>query len=436
MVYRLIEFIRGEHVSRCLEQIVRTPYLPHHEIAKLRTEKLRRTLITAYNHIPFYRERFDEVGLNIDKLSLPDDLTRIPVLKKQDIRKNHELLFNAAIMRRRISRESTSGTSGMPMVVVKDRDKSAYIRAVMYRCYGQYGIGIGDKQARFWGMPINKKDYLVEKIKDVVANRIRLTAFMINDQSFSEFANKIQRFRPRYFCGYPSLIYKFSQWLNRNNIDLKNIDLSVIITTGEVLYDFQRELIENSFNCRVANEYGATEAGIIAFECLEGNMHINSDHVYVETVGSVGPNAVGDIVVTELNNKYNPLIRYKVGDVGEISCSSCSCGVGFPILKNLLGREDSFIVTPDNHYVYDAILAYTLKKGINQFQGIQYTKNELIIRIVRNRDLTDGMIRVYKQKLSVALGGSMKINFDFVDQIDPDTSGKLRYFVSNLKHDE
>jgi phenylacetate-CoA ligase len=435
IVYNFTEFVRNEHVSKYLKQIAHIPYQPRNEIIKLQEEKLRETIITGYNNIPFYRKKFNEIGLNMNKLRLPDDLLRIPILKKQDLQENYEHLINPEL-KRRISRESTSGSSGKPLVVIKDRDKSAYIRAVMYRCYMQYGIEIGDKQARFWGMPINKKGYLIEKMKDIVANRVRLAAFMLNDKSFSKFAIKMQKIRPRYFCGYPSLIYKFSQWFSEKNVTFKNSNLSVIITTGEVLYDFQRELMEKTFNCKVANEYGATESGIMAFECHEGNLHINSDHVYLETVVSGGPNGVGDIVITELNNKYNPLIRYELGDVGEISYSSCRCGVEFPILKNILGRQGSFIITPDNQYVYSAILSYTLKGGIKQFQGIQNKKDELVVRIVKENYLTEDMIKAYKQKLSDAIGYSMKIKFDFVAHIEPDKSGKLRYFISNINRDE
>ncbi|NOZ86803.1 MAG: phenylacetate--CoA ligase family protein [Deltaproteobacteria bacterium] len=435
IVYRLIERVRGEPVSKYLKRIIHIPYLSRDEIARIQAEKLRQTITRAYEDIPFYRRRFDEAGLDIGSLKFPEDLARIPVLEKQEVREHYAQIVNHSLDVR-TSKESTSGSSGTPLVVVKDRDKSAYVRAVMYRCYAQYGIDIGDKQARFWGMPVDRRDHAVEKIKDILSNRIRLSAFEVDDESLAVFVSRLREFKPLYFCGYPSLIYKFCQWMSDRNIVLEQAGPSVVITTGEVLYEFQRELIEKTLGCRIANEYGATETGVIAFECREGNMHINSDHVCLEVLASGNADDAGDLVVTELNNLYNPLIRYKIGDVGSVSCDTCSCGIGFPILKAIVGRQSSFIVTPEDKYFYSAILAYTFKEGIKHFQGVQDRKDELVVRIVKDDSLTEEMLREYKQKLSDRLGRTIKIRFDFVSCIEPDKSGKLRYFVSNIGSDE
>jgi phenylacetate-CoA ligase len=200
-----------------------------------------------------------------------------------------------------------------------------------------------------------------------------------------------------------------------------------------VLYNFQRESIENTFGCKVVNEYGTTETGIIAFECQEEKLHINSDHIFLETIASEKFDGTESLVITELNNYYNPLIRYKLGDLGTISYDLCPCDIGFPILNNLIGREGSFIITSDNRYVYSTVLAYTFKEGIKQFQGIQDKKDELLIKIVNNGNLTDAMLKHYREKLSKILGKSMKIIFDFVPYIELEKSGKLRYFISNVK---
>ncbi len=434
IVYRSIELARGEPVTGYLRRISHIPYLSRDEIAGIQAEKLRRVVMTSYRNIPFYRKRFDEAGIDVDRLKLPEDMVKIPILEKHDLRDNYHLLVNPELDVR-ISRESTSGSSGNPLTVIKDRDKSAYVRAVMYRCYAQYGVDIGDKQARFWGVPVDKRAYFVEKLKDILSNRIRLSAFMVDEEALSEFARRLQKFKPRYFCGYPSLIYKFCLWMLDHNVAFGECAPSVVITTGEVLYDFQRELIERTLKCRVANEYGATETGVIAFECPEGKMHINADHVCLEILPSGYGRDDGDIVVTELNNYYNPLIRYRIGDVGSVSEEPCGCGMGLPVLKALLGRQSSFIVTPENKYLYSALLAYVFKKGVRQFQGVQDSKDELTVRIVKDDSLTDTMLSEYKRKLSDHLGKTMRIKFEFVSAINPDRSGKLRYFVSKIGQD-
>jgi phenylacetate-CoA ligase len=432
VVYRSIQSIRRENALKYLSNIRDIPRNSQAEIRGVQKEKLVKVLKNACTNIPYYRKLFDNCGILIEELSLPEDISNIPALTKEIFKQDLSLFINTN-HNGRVSRETTSGTVGNPLVIPIDRHKSAFIRAVMYRNYGWYNIDVGDKQARFWGIPSTPKLHLRESLKDFCANRIRLSAFNISDDAFRQFVTRLRKFKPKYFYGYPSLLYKFSQWLSDNQMAMNDLNLSAIICTGEVLYDFQRKGIESTFQCKVVNEYGTTETGIIAFECQDGNLHINSDHVYLESVMSENFTDTGSLVVTELNNYYNPLIRYKLGDLGNISEDSCKCGIGFPILKNLTGREGNFIVTPMNKYIFSAILSYTFKDGIKQFQGIQNEKSELIIKIVRDEKLTDEMLMNYKKTLSHALGEQMRIVFDDVPHIEAEKSGKLRYFISNLK---
>jgi phenylacetate-CoA ligase len=432
VVYRSIQSIRGENVLKYLSHIQDIPQRSQAEIRGVQKEKLANVLENAYHHIPYYRRLFNRYDVQVEALRLPEDLSKIPVLSKEMFRQDSSLFIHMN-QRGRVSKETTSGTVGNPLAIAIDRHKSAFIRAVMFRNYGWYNIDVGDKQARFWGMPSASRLHLRESLKDFCANRIRLSAFNVNDDAFRQFVKKLQTFRPKYFYGYPSLLYKFSQWLGDNKVEMNDLSLSAVICTGEVLYDFQRKGIESAFQCNVVNEYGTTETGIIAFECREGNLHINSDHVYLESLKSGEFSDTGSLVVTELNNFYNPLIRYQLGDVGSISEEPCRCGVGFPILKNLTGREGNFIVTDANKYIFSAILSYTFKDGIKQFQGIQNKKGELIVKIVRDETLTDAMLTNYKRSLSNVLGERMKIIFEDVPQIEAERSGKLRYFISNLR---
>jgi phenylacetate-CoA ligase len=431
VVHRFVQFSRGEKIFNYLKKINHIPYLPSDKIKEMQLEKLRKTLRIAYHNTSFYRRLFDEAGIEIENLRLPDDFKAFPTLSKDMVRVNYSNIINQNI-RKRVSKELTSGSSGNPLTVVKDRDKSAYGRAVMYRCYNQYGIEIGHKQARFWGVPISPKYILKEKIKDEIANRIRLSAFDIHEKSLIAFTTKLKNFKPRYFYGYPSVLHKYATWILEKGYDLKELNLLAIITTGEVLYNFQREAIESAFKCKVVNEYGCTEIGILAFECSEGNLHIMADNVYLESVKSDNSRNTGEIVVTELNNEYNPLLRYNIGDMGAISENSCTCGINFPVISSLAGRDSTFIVTPEGRYINDAILEYTFAQGIKQFRAVQNSKELIDIKIVRRPELTDTTMEEYKRKLVKYLGTSIQINYEFVPDIEPDESGKLRYFISNI----
>jgi phenylacetate-CoA ligase len=220
IVNRMVQCSRGENIFKYYKEIQHVPFLSFDEIKAIQVEKLRRTLNNAYHNIPFYRRLYDDYGIVIDKLDLPGDIKALPVLSKDFVRTNYTDFITPNIQKR-ISKELTSGSSGNPLTVVKDRDKSAYVRAVMYRCYNQYGINIGHRQARFWGLPISLKFILKEKLKDVIANRIRLSAFDIHEKSLLDFTNKLKKFKPRYFYGYPSVLYKYASWLLEKGYDLR-----------------------------------------------------------------------------------------------------------------------------------------------------------------------------------------------------------------------
>jgi len=431
IVYRSIQWLRGERVLSLYKQIHDLPHASAQQVRALQWEKLRRVLIHAEQNIPYYRELFERLRMKPAKMDLPGDLDRLPLLTKEILRTQEEKLSDKT-HRGPVSRETTSGTLGNPLRLAIDRHKSASIRAVMFRNYSWYGINIGDKQARFWGVPAEPRLHRREQLKDVAANRIRLSAFEVSDDAFGRFSAQIRRFKPKYFYGYPSLLYRFAAWVKENQVRFEDAIPQVIITSGELLYDFQRETIRDAFHCRVVNEYGTTETGIIAFECPQGQLHINSDHLYVQSIQPQVPSAAGSLVVTELNNYYNPLIRYQLGDAANLSAEPCRCGLGFPTLESLAGREGNFIVTPKNRRVFSALLSYTFKEGIQQFQGIQFRRDELMVKIVKNEKWNDALSQQYQKQLHDVLGAEMKITFDFVARIDNDASGKLRYFISQL----
>jgi phenylacetate-CoA ligase len=430
LVYRFIERCRGEYTTKVLAETKDIPLQPPETLQTLQYQKLENTIKTAGRLIPYYQSTFNAANIEIDSLDIREDMNKLPILSKKEVRTHPERFIYPA-RKSRTSREVTSGTSGQPLVVIKDRVKSAHIRATMFRFYQQYGISIGDRQARFWGVPSNNRDHVQERLKDSLANRVRLSAFNLSETEMNSFLKRLKRFKPAYFYGYPSVLARFAEWITESGKSVDGIDLSVIISTGEILYPLQRQQIQSTFRCSVADEYGTTEAGVLAFECPNGRMHINADHIFLE-IHNPNNEGVGEILITELNNPYNPLIRYRVGDLAKRSNETCNCGNHFPLLENIQGRDSSFVVTPKGTYVNDAILEYILRKGIAKFQGIQTERQSLVIKIIKNRDFDSHLMTTYLNKLYSYLGEDMEIYIKFVDHIPADRSGKFRYFISPL----
>ena len=386
-----VRLLRGENILKYFKYVKNFEKLNMDEQEIVQWNKLKKTLNIAYTSVPYYTNLFNSNRIKPDDINKPEDLSLIPPLTKEIIQKNGSSLKNPNI-KRHIKR-TTSGSTGHPLTFYKDRFSTACLDAIMYHVYSWHGIDIGDPQARFWGMPFDKKEQNVACLKDLLMNRKRLSAFNLTKTAMEKYYIEMKQFRPRYFYGYPSLIFEFASFVKRNKKDLKFINLKGIIGTGEIVVPRQIDEIENIFNCKFINEYGSTEAGVIGFDCPNGNMHLMSHHIFMEVIknGKQVFDEPGKIHITELNSFSFPLIRYQLGDIGVISKNKCTCGLTLPIIEMVMGRIDNYILTPSGHKVYDAVLAYTLKKGITAFKAIQTKDDTIKIYITIDKNFSSGL---------------------------------------------
>ncbi|WP_183359082.1 phenylacetate--CoA ligase family protein [Geomonas limicola] len=364
----------------------------------------------------------------------PVVLSELPLVSKDIYRQQTAYLSEAPFWR--MDHRSTSGSTGSPFSFYKDRMATGFMEAVQNDAYAWHGINVGEPQARFWGMPRGGSGVLA-RCKDILKNRIRFSAFDLSEAACLAFHRKLLKFNPTYFYGYPSLILHFARFLDRHNLSLKNIPLKVVIGTGEFVYAEEKLELEERLGCRFVSEYGCSEVGVIGFDCQHGNMHVTASNVIVEIVDNHGRTVPegeeGEVVVTELHAKAVPFVRYRLGDRGILLPSGCSCGRNLPLLKISAGRKDDYIRTPEGKIVYDAILAYTLKRGIVQFKAVQPTLDKLRIDIVTDDKFSTHLEEMYKSILQDALSNSLVIEFVKVDHIDREKSGKMRYFRSEIK---
>jgi phenylacetate-CoA ligase len=341
-------FLRGEDVWAILDRIDGYQWLTSNSLEEMQFHQIKKLLSSAFLHVPYYQRIMKERGIHPDGIQSFEDFSQFPVLTKENIKANWRYLMNGNA-KLRTSLRQTSGSTGVPLRIIKDRQTTAFMDAAMYRSYSWYGISPGARQLRIWGTEIGALGKAKERLKDLLLNRIRLSAFDLDKGNFSDLIWRIDRFRPFFIYGYAQSVFEFAKFIVGENLDLSYLKLRAVIVTGEMIFDWQKQLINCAFKCPVINEYGCTEAGIISIECPSGNMHVMSDILYVETLKSNGLNdeEEGEILITELNNNYSPLIRYKVGDKGKLFNKLCPCGRGFPVLTHLKGRSDDFIVFPN-----------------------------------------------------------------------------------------
>jgi phenylacetate-CoA ligase len=430
-----VRAMRLENVHKCHNEIKLLEKLKTNEIIKYQSKKIKNIL--SYNaDIPFLKNLISSRKLDSKKINIKNDLNLFPILNKQFLNDNFNDFVNSKI--ENVSVRTTSGSTGNPFRFYRERVSLAYMDAIMYNAYSWHGIRIGDRQARFWGMPFVKSKQREAKIKDFLMNRIRLSAFQLSDQAMLNYFKRINKFRPSYVYGYPSFIYRFALFCSANKFSLRNLNLKAVIVTGEKLIPFQGEYIQNIFSTKLVQEYGCSEVGVIAFQCKQGKMHTMAPNLIVEVVKNDKSvkDELGEIVITELNARSFPFLRYKLGDVGVILSEKCPCGMEWPLLNVAEGRVDDYIVTPEGDKVYDAVLAYTLnfyQKYIISFKTTQKKNGDLYIQIKPSELYNESIEQKCLQQLKKRISQSLNIVIQCVGDIPQENSGKLRYFMSEYK---
>jgi len=441
-IFYILTSIRGEHVFKRLKELEKNQYLPLTEIKNIQWNKLKSLIEFAYNNSAFYQERFKKVGITPGQINNSDDLLKIPILTKEElkanyknilIRKNHQFLFTA----------KTSGSSGIPLKFYRDGQTFGYALAAMYRGHRWHNIDIGAKEALLWGIPVNTKDRLIVRVKDIILNRFREKNFDVTDDTFMHFFKMMERYKPSYLKGYSSMVYLFALFVSEKKLDGKKLKLKMVKCTSESIPDYQRAFIETEFNCPVVSEYGAAEAGIIAFECPQKNYHIMADCYYIEfkNIKGISTN-LKKVIVTDLHNYITPIIRYDIGDLGLPSDKECGCEIKLPLLKELIGRTSS-VVMAENGKLFHSIIFYYIMKGlesmgggVKQFKVYQKTPSKLVLEIVKGNNFSESTISYIDDKIKQYLGENMLIDYQFVENITREESGKIRDFVSELSIDE
>jgi phenylacetate-CoA ligase len=215
------------------------------------------------------------------------------------------------------------------------------------------------------------------------------------------------------------------------------ISPGMIITSGETLFEDQRKVIEEAFQCKVSDQYGCVEMCIFVGQCERGHYHYRPDYSIVEVIKPNGevaePGEEGDIVCTGFINPAMPLIRYRIGDKGLLASHKCSCGLNTPHFEKILGRMDDFILTPDGRHV--GRLSPVLKGfPVKEAQYIQKRLDLVVVRLVKDAHFNSQTSKQLLKEIRKRLGDSIQIEFEFVDAITRGPGGKLRTVVSEISN--
>lgn len=427
---------RNERPWKYYQELNESQWWSADEIAALQFKRLQALLSHAYQNVPYYSQKFKEMGLEPGDIKTLDDLPKLPILTKQDVRENLPDLVAQNFPRSKMIPWATGGSTGEPLQFYVTEESKGRGAAASNRAYFWYGYEVGDKVAYLWGSQrdISLQQGLSNKITHLLLRTIFLDAFDMSEKKMEGFAQKLARFKPKTIIAYASAAYLFAKYLRYKEI--KNIKPRAVITQAEKLFPEQRQLIEEIFGCEVFDFYGSREVSAMAAECPQHKgYHISAENVVLEFLKGnepVSPGETGKILVTDLHNYAMPFIRYESGDLGMPSSEKCSCGRGLPLMKEIIGRTSDIIVGANGKNIHGEFFTHLFwdKPWVKQFQLFQDRNKNIAIRIVLEDEPARNDLATIRTTIRQEVGSEIKVDILFVDSIGSTKSGKYRFTIS------
>jgi len=428
---------RNSVVGRRYRELELSQWQPREVVLETQWQHLGRLVRHAYDRVPFYRQRMDEVGLDPDRLCGPDDYRRLPVLTRDDLRSHKDELVAAGFPRKKLIPNGSGGSTGEPVPFFHDAAHVAASQAAKLRNFRWAGWEPGDAWARLWGSNFDVAPH--QKLRGQISERLMrvrwLSCFEMTDASMERYARELAVFQPEVIEAYVNPLYLFCRFLRERGL-VGTIQPRGAIVSAETLYDYHRDEIESVLGCKVFNRYGCREVGDVAHECSAGRMHLNVETVFTEFMVDDRPALPGedaDIVVTPLDLYGMPMLRYRVDDIGSPEVGDCPCGRSLPLMRMVQGRVQDLIVTRSGQHLTGVFFAHLLKQlDVQRFQVVQDSLDSLDFSIVPGPAFGRQQIEYVTQKFLEYTRGEIQLRMHITNDIPLSASGKHRVTVSRV----
>ena len=315
------------------------------EIAAFQIKKLRQVIKNAYENVPFYHTSFKSNNISPEDIKNLEDLNKIPIVKKADLRKNSlKDLISTKFSFKDLKKLTSGGSTGEPFSVYISNREDAWRKAIYLRA----NIRCGQKPRDVWACVIDSQySNNTGKIQEILGFFHRkIVPITLNEQARFQ---AVVRINPDVLDGFPSALCMLAKEQERNK---ELIRPKIIFGSGEIITENSIILLERAFQASFFDQYGCTEIDRSAWQCPEHNgYHMDVDSVITQFVDKngeeVGSGEKGEIVYTSLFNYAFPIIRYNVEDVGVPINYECSCGIELPMMKVIEGRTNDALILPD-----------------------------------------------------------------------------------------
>jgi len=415
------------------------------EIEAYQLQRLKTLMTHAYANVPYYHAAFNERGLVPSDIRDLTDLERLPILTKETARENMDALKARNIAAHDLEFVGTSATTGMTFGFYYEKGTSRARELGFVRsAWARVGYRFTDKCATLRGGLVSSHGATKIDQKKLFGRMLALSSVLMTAESLPRYIQLIRKFKPRHIWGFPSSISMLAHFMHDNDVEHFSTVKS-ILCGSETLFEWQRKLLEDVFQCRVFSWYGQSEQVAFASECEVSQLyHVSPEYGIFELVDTADrpiteAGKVGEIVATGFNNAATPFIRYRTGDLAQYADATCECGRHHALLSRIEGRANEFVVGRTGREI--PVTAFRVNRGtlftsdfdlVRQFQFFQDKPGELILNIVPGKDYGKRVSGQMFAALKEQLGGEVDLEVRLVNHIPRTEAGKHRWLIQKL----
>ncbi|RMF06679.1 phenylacetate--CoA ligase family protein [Candidatus Woesearchaeota archaeon] len=376
-----------------MEEALREERIPVEELKKKQWELTQKIIRHAYENVPMYREKFKQAGITPEDIKKPEDMKKIPITTKDDIRNGFpDKILAEGTPPEAIEQKKSSGSTGRPTPYYADTRSYDEERKAIFRIQNAMGISADDSVVLIRNTNPESKRPVRRMMKALFSNTHFISTKEMDLDNMNRYVNFIKKHKPKMIESFPHQILQVAKHMKEKGI---RIPVEYVHLIGGNLNDKDREILKEVFDCKIYNHYGAGECMHVAYQCEKlGPYHLEIGRYFVEVIRD-GRDAkegeLGEIILTHLYNYAMPLIRYRIGDVA-LAGGKCNCGRTYPVIKEIKGRTRQMITLPTGVILDPNRVGRTVGRFCMFFDDYQlaYRKDKtLILRIIPKREYSD-----------------------------------------------
>lgn len=415
----------------------RLPYASPDAVRRAQERRIRRTVVYASRHVPYYRETMRRLSLTPGDFRTVGDLAQLPTIEREQLQRDPEYFLSERWPPRQCVTLESGGSTGEPLRIFRDppalfAGAAQYerLRAVISRLarrfrYSEASVYPPDSSTATTVAAFRARTLIPADL------RLRRRTFSMF-QSPAELIPQLNGYRADVISSYGSYLDALFAHIREHRPPF--VVPRVVVYGADSLSATTREWVSNVLGVEVLSSYGAIEAPHIGFECeLHRGYHLNVDLYPIRLVDSDG-RAVegegrGEVVVSNLVNAGTVLINYRLGDIVSAVTKPCPCGRTLPLCSYLGRSKAAWLDLSDGRMVHAQGLKAVLRheQQVWRYQIVQVAPQRFLLRLVTSPDCdrTATAARL-RDRLCEQLPEDTAVDVEFLSDLPRAHSGKIQ----------